>query len=146
MRGERLHRACLAGTACLWMAGCTTLLEVRPLATGRADVSAYDLIGADLGALRREAQRLCPQGGEIVRQASQDQSPEKIDGRMRGWLNGASAWVDPPQRSAQMTVVCREVAGQNQFAAATAAADAASAAPAADQTAGVPVGPLSIEW
>lgn len=145
----RLKCMCQAGlhlAACSLLAGCMTLLEVRPLATGRADVSAYELIGADLSALRREAQRLCPQGGEIVRQASQDQSPEKIDGRMRGWMNGASAWIDPPQRAAQMTVVCREVAGQNQLQAAATAADAASATAAVEITAGVPVGPLNVEW
>ena len=146
MRGVGLRLAWLPAAACAWLAGCATLLEVRPLATGRADVSAYELIGADLVALRREALRLCPQGGEIVRQAAQDQSPEKIDGRMRGWMNGASAWIDPPQRSAQMTVVCREVAGQNQLQAATAKADAASTTPATDVTAGAPVGPLNIEW
>lgn len=144
MRWMRLRRACLPVVACGWLAGCTSLLEVRPLATGRADVSAYELIGADLSALRREAQRLCPQGGEIVRQASRDQSPERIDGRMRGWMNGASAWIEPPQRAAQMTVICREVAGQNQFQAAATAAVAASAA--VEVTAGLPVGPLTVEW
>lgn len=145
----RMHscrRAWLPAAICVWLAGCATLLEVRPLATGRADVSAYELIGADLIALRREAQRLCPQGGEIVRQAAQDQAPEKVDGRLRAWMNGASAWIDPPQRSAQMTVVCRESAGQSQWQAATSGAHASSAAPSTDLTAGVPVGPLNIEW
>ena|SRR3990167_482411 len=146
MPAMRLRWAWLPAAACAWLAGCATLLEVRPLATGHVDVSAYELIGADLVDLRREAQRLCPQGGEIVRQAAQGQSPEKIDGRMRGWMNGASAWIDPPQRSAQMTVVCREAAGQNQLQAAATAVAAASTAPASDATAGVPVGPLNIEW
>lgn len=146
MPGMRLRLAWLPAAACAWLAGCATLLEVRPLATGRADVSAYELIGADLVALRREAQRLCPQGGEVVRQAAQVQSPEKVDGRMRAWMNGASTWIDPPQRSAQMTVVCREVAGQSQLQAAGSAVDPSSTTSAADVTAGVPVGPLNIEW
>jgi len=148
MRLIRLRQAGLWVAACSTLAGCATLLEVRPLATGRNDVSAYELIGADLGALRREAQRLCPHGGEIVRQAAHDQTPERIDGRMRAWLNGASAWMDPPQRAAQMTVVCRESAGQNLLQA-TAAGDAASAAVsglAGEVSAGAPVGPLNIEW
>lgn len=154
MRGMSLRRAGWPVLTCAWLAGCATPLEVRPLATGRVDVSAYELIGADPGALRREAQRLCPQGGEIVRQATQHQSPEKIDGRLRAWMNDAALWIDPPQRSAQMTVVCREVAGQNQIQAAAAAANASLKAPApsltpaptTEVTAGVPVGPLNIEW
>ena len=52
----------------LAMGGCTSLLEVQTLATGRSDVSAYALSGTDLEVLRREAQRMCPLGGEILRQ------------------------------------------------------------------------------
>lgn len=148
MRLIRLRQASLSLAACGTLAGCATLLEVRPLATGRSDVSAYELIGADLAALRREAQRLCPQGGEIVRQAAHGQMPENIDGRLRGWMNGASAWMDPPQRAAQMMVVCRESAGQNllQAAAAGDAASAAGSGAAGEVSAGVPVGPLNVEW
>lgn len=148
MRLLRLRQAGLWVAVCSTLAGCGTLLEVRPLATGRNDVLAYELIGADLGALRREAQRLCPQGGEILRQAAQDQTPEKIDGWPRGWMNSATAWMDPPQRAAQMMVVCRESAGQNllQATAAGAAASAAGAGAAAEVSAGAPVGPLNIEW
>jgi hypothetical protein len=120
-------------------------MDIRPLATGRSDVLAFELTGTDVAPLRREAQRLCPQGGEILRQAGRDQQPEKIDGRLRGWIQAGNEWIAPPQRAAQLVVLCREAPGAHLLAAAAPAAEAASA-PATEAAAGPPVGPLAVEW
>jgi hypothetical protein len=105
--------------------------------------------------LRREAGRLCPQGGEILRQAGRNQLAEKIDGRMQRWLNDGSEWFDPPQRAAQLVVLCNETRGGHLIAAADLARTAAvlpdlaasAASPAAEAPAlAVPIGPVSVEW
>ena len=94
--------------AALPVAGCSTWVDVRPLATSRADVEAYELRGPELAVLRREVLRRCPQGAEVLRQAAGDQqTAADQDGRIARWLNRASAWVDPPNREAQMLVVCK---------------------------------------
>lgn len=110
MLPQLCHRT-LVLAAGLGLAGCVSTMEIRALATGRAEVAAYELTGADPAALRREAQRLCPAGGEVLRASSQDQVPEAVDGRIRGWLNAAATRLHPPQRSAQLMVLCRESAG-----------------------------------
>lgn len=139
-------------TACcvpLLVAGCGSMMDVRPLATGRADVAAYELSGTQLAPLRREAQRLCPQGGEILRQAGRDQQPEAIDGRMRGWVNTSREWLSPPIRNAQLVVLCRESPGSQGLLAAKAVVDP-TAGPVVDRVveapAAVPLGPISVEW
>ena len=132
-------------TAPLLASGCSSMMDVRPLATGRADVAAYELTGSELAPLRREAQRLCPLGGEILRQAGRDQRPEAIDGRMRRWLNASGEWLTPPLRNAQLVVLCRELPGSQLLLAASAAADPASK-PADEPPAAAPLGPISVEW
>lgn len=149
-----MQRTTWVGIASLGLAGCATVVDVQPLATGRGDVAAYELNGSDLVAVQREALRLCPQGGDIVRQAVRSQTPEHLEGRWRGWMNSASAWVEPPQRGAQLQVVCR--GGGSPMLIAPAAGPTASAGPAAagvalagDTTQAVvapPIGPLSVEW
>lgn len=112
MRWMTLRRTAPALMACLGMTGCATPMEVRPLATGRSDVAAYELTGADLGVLRSEARRLCPQGGEVLRQSGQPSMRVESAGSLRGAMDRATAWADPPPPSAQLMVVCREVVGQ----------------------------------
>ncbi len=143
-----LRIAAVLPALALGLGGCAALLDVRPLATGRSDVSAYELNGGDLEALRREARRLCPLGGEILRQAGQQQLPEATGGRWRNSLNAAAAWVDPPRQSAQLVVLCREGGEHMQLPAATpmVAAPASPAVPQADLNAALPVGPITPQW
>ncbi len=140
------------------MGGCTSLLEVQTLATGRNDVSAYALSGADLEVLRREAQRMCPLGGEILRQSGRQQRPEQVDGRWRKALQATAQWIDPPQQAAQLVLLCREPGDGFRLppAAATTAAPAATtgaappqmspANPPVQTTAALPIGPITPEW
>ncbi len=130
------------------LSGCAAMVEVQTLATGRSDASAYMLSGGDLNALRREAQALCPLGGEIVRQFGQHQRPEPMGGRWRTAVNAAAMWLDPPQQSAQLVVVCREPGDRFLLQAAAPAPQAASAAATAapETTAALPVGPILPEW
>ena len=160
----------------LALAGCASSLDVRTLATGRADQSAFELTGRDLAALRREAGLLCPTGGEILRQTSRDQRLEAADSRLERWVHRSSLWITPPERQAQMMVLCHPVADRHLLAAAalrsttavpidapafalgapSAAASAAInavpvAAPSAERSAApnppsAPIGPLSVEW
>lgn len=101
------------GRLLLWLcplaaAGCSSWVDVRPLATSRADVEAFELRGPDLAMLRREVLRRCPQGAQVLRQAARDsQAAADNDGRIARSVQRAAAWVDPPQREAQMMVVCR---------------------------------------
>lgn len=143
-----MRRVALGACACLVLAGCGTLMEIRPLATGNAGVAAYELAGADLSALRREAQRLCPQGADVLRQSSQDQAPENIDGRVRNWMNQAVAWADAPQRAAQLMVVCRPADTSLPPPARPKAVRVAGPPPVPSTAVGglPPVGPLSVEW
>ena len=107
---------CLNGLARLpWLAplglllgGCAGVIDVQPLATGRVTVSAYALRGPELAGLRREAARLCPLGAEIQRQAGRDQRPVDPAGSRRDVIDIASDLFDPPQRTAQLVVVCAE--------------------------------------
>ncbi len=153
------HRLCwqlpVALLAWASLQGCASLVEVRSLATGRVAVSAYELRGNELAPLQREARRLCPQGGEILRQSGRDLVPEHDEGRVRRWLNNTSEWFDPPTRNAQLVVVCK-VAPDDAVLASSAAASAATAATAATADAAasaashsiatVPLGPLTVEW
>lgn len=149
----------------LMTAGCASTLDVRTLATERADVSAYELTGRDLDALRRDARQLCPQGGEILRQSARDQRVEAVDSRMERWVHFSSTWITPTERHAQLVVLCHPVTGRHLLAAAPAVLPAVAApaalpspapatVPAAVSAAGpgvpgvlgVPIGPLSVEW
>lgn len=137
----------LVATAALF-GGCATRVDVRPMATGRSDVSAFELNGGDVQALRREAQRLCPLGGEIVREAGHGLAPEADAGRWRNAVSTLAAWVEPPRRPAQMVVLCREGGDRYKLPAAAAAQPVShpAAAPTSEVTAALPVGPISPEW
>lgn len=80
------------------------------MATGRPDVSAYELRGSDVAQLKRQAQRQCPQGGDILRQAGRsDQRPAPDGGHLSRWAHATGNWLAPPNREAQLVVVCKEV-------------------------------------
>lgn len=138
----------LAAVVVLGLSGCASRPDVRQLATGRGDVSAFELNGGDVLRLRREAQRLCPLGGEIVREAGHGLPPEAEAGRWRSTLNTLSAWVEPPRRPAQLVVLCREGGDRARLQASAAPTPAAPAVvtPAAEWTAALPVGPINPEW
>lgn len=143
----------LAPLAPLAVAGCSTWVDVRPLATGRADVEAFELRGPDLAMLRREVLRRCPQGAEVLRQAARDQqTAADTDGRIARWAVRAAAWVDPPLREAQMMVLCKPSPDGATLALARPADDAAPGlhiAPApviAKEVAVLPTSPITAEW
>jgi len=145
--GTGLAGACLV----LMLGGCGATLEVQTLATGRSDASAYVLNGGDLDLLRREAERLCPLGGDILRQFGQSRGPELADGgRWRRAVNATVRWFDPPQQAAQMVVVCREPGDRFRLQAAAPKASppvpAAPAAADAEFSVALPVGPVMPEW
>ena len=134
-------------------AGCSTWVDVRPLATSRADVEAYELRGPDLDVLRREVLRRCPQGAEVLRQAARDQqAAAENGGSIGGWMSRAPAWVDPPNREAQMVVLCKPNP-QGVALALPRVADEAMpggpttpAATADKDSAVLPIGPITPEW
>ena len=135
---------CSAGLLALTVlcSACSSLVDIRPLATGRVEVSAYELRGAELAPLQREARRLCPQGGDILRQAGMDARPVDDEGRLRRWMIATSEVLDPPKRLAQLVVVCKPTPDAASFAAqppAAAVAEPVAAAP-------MPVGPITAEW
>ena len=120
--------------------GCSAVVDVRSLATGRVDVPAYELRGPELAVLQREARRLCPQGGQVVRQSGHDQRPANGDGSLRQWMNVANKVLDPPKRQSQLVVVCK-VAVDNTWAATTAPAIDTALAPVI-----MPLAPIAVEW
>ena len=120
--------------------GCSAVVDVRSLATGRVDVPAYELRGPELAMLQREARRLCPQGGEVLRQSGRDQRPANGDGNLRQWMNAANEVLDPPKRQSQLVVVCKEAA-DNTWATANTLVIEATTPPAA-----LPLAPIAVEW
>lgn len=148
-RCVRLAYLCL-----LWaLTGCASLLEVRPLATARADQSAYELSGSDVAALRREAGQLCPTGAEVLRQTVREQRPQAADSRMERWMTASSAWITPPERQAQWVILCNPVVNRHLLTVAAAVpVDAAASMPGLAAGLGapaalvVPIGPVSVEW
>ena len=133
----RLRMSLATGLA-VWLAaglaGCSSTLDVRSLATERADVAAFELTGPDLAALRREASLLCRQGGEILRQSAREQRLEVMEGRLDRWVQLSSSWITPPERKAQLVVLCQPVPDRHLLA--SAAAGQALAAVSAAGTAG----------
>lgn len=140
--------AATVACALLGLTGCATQPDVRQLATGRTDVSAYELNGGDLHALRLAAQRLCPMGGQVVREAGHSLPPEAEAGRWRSTVNTLSAWMEPPRRPAQMVVLCREPGDRQQLQPQPPRPQPVPQPPAApaEVTAGLPVGPINPEW
>ena len=116
------------------------------MATGQIDRPAYELNGSDLLALRREAQKLCIGGGDIIRQASAGQRPEAVDGRMQRWLNKTTAVFDPPLQQAQLVVVCLPDGLRSMAALPPVPVAASAPAVHALPVAAAPVGPLTPEW
>lgn len=148
---RRQLAAAAAVAAVALLGGCATQPDVRPLATGRGDVSAFELNGADVDTLRREAQRLCPLGGEILREAGHGLPLAPDAGRWRNTLNTLAAWAEPPRRPAQMVVLCREGGDRYKLQAAAPSAPVApmahpAAASPSEVTSALPVGPILPEW
>ena len=126
------------------LTGCSSLIDVRPLATGRVDTSAYELRGPTLEPLRREALRLCPQGADILRQTARDQRPELDAGRINLWLNTATQWVTPPMQQAQMMIVCKP--SSLELAMAPPELPAMTVEPALPSLPNLPIGPIQPQW
>jgi hypothetical protein len=64
-------------------------------------------------------------------------------------LQTTALWLDPPQRSAQLVVVCREPGDRMHLVPAAAAASkpaAPASAAAPEWSVALPVGPVSPEW
>ena len=119
-RLPRLPRPTLLWHAAGWAllglcSACSTVIEVRPLATGRVDVSAFELRGPTVPAFRDQASQLCPQGAEVLRQSARDQVALVDPGRINLWLNTASSWFEPPLREAQLMIVCKPAPGDAQL-------------------------------
>lgn len=122
----------LAACSGAGLIGCGQV-QVRPLATGVVEQPAYMLSGETLAQLRSEAQRLCPQGAEVLRQA------QRVDGGHESaaaahwstrWLLQAQQRMAPPSQGAQLTVLCQPMPGDAMLAKAPIPA-AASSSPAA---------------
>ena len=118
------------------------------MATGRADMAAYELNGGDLHSLRSQAQRLCPLGGEIVREAGHSLPPEASAGRWRSTVNTLAAWTEPPSRPAQLVVVCRKSGDHDKLQAVVAPApvEPLTTSLSSELTAALPIGPINPEW
>jgi hypothetical protein len=135
--------------AALLATGCSAVVDVRALATGRADVAAYELRGPELPMLQREARRLCPQGGEVLRQSGHDQRSVDDEGSIRRWLIATHAVLDPPRRQSQLVVVCKEAADTTFATASTPKPTVDAAMPVAVPMTvpmTVPLAPISVEW
>ena len=127
--------------AAMLVTGCSAVVDVRSLATGRVDVSAYELRGPELVSLQREARRLCPQGGEVLRQSGRDQRRVDDEGQLRRLMNASSEVFAPPQRQSQLVVRCKEAADTTWATGPAPAGDGAAPAPAV-----VPLVPIVVEW
>lgn len=131
--------------AALLTSACGSVVEVRPMATGRIDVAAYELRGGDLVLLKREAHKQCPQGADILRQAGRSEhrpAPPAHAGRLRRWAHAGGDWLAPPKRDAQLVVVCKESPGDLLLPAeAEAAAD-----PGGEAAAAATPAPITVQW
>lgn len=154
-KGPLRPLACCLVTAVLASLGaCAGPTEIRPLATGQAHRAAYELNGGQLDVLRREAQKLCPAGADVVRQAAAGQRFEVGNSRWQRWLKVASDVVDPPQQQAQLVVVCHgEAPGLSATLAPLPVPAPVASAPAPakpvehpEPLAAAPIGPLMPEW
>lgn len=145
-RAVALRLVSVLSCAQLGLAGCANPPDVRPLASGRADVSVYELNGGDLHVLRLAAQRLCPMGGEIVREAGHSLPPEADVGRWRSAVHTLSAWMEPPRRPAQMVVLCREAGDRQRVQQAAPRQPPPAPVAPAEVTAALPIGPINPEW
>ena len=140
LRWWRLPAAGLAVGLAAGLVACSSTLDVRSLATERADVSAFELTGRDLATLRREASQLCPQGAEILRQSAHEQRLEPVDSRLDRWVQLSSSWITPPERKAQLLVLCKPVPDRHLLAA-VAAVPALAAVSTAGSGSGSAPGP-----
>lgn len=95
---------CAAGLA---LTGCASTVRVQSLATGQADVQAYQLFGTRLDDLRGQLARLCPRGAEVLRVAdAHQQTVAASDGRVARWVAALTEQATPQNSRAQMLVLC----------------------------------------
>lgn len=137
-----LRSVVLVGAAAL--SACASQLQVRSLATERADREAYELRGGEPEVLRQEALRLCPQGADILRQSVQGRRPEPSDVAAWQSMRRASALFEPPSQSAQLVVLCLESPRGVMLSAAKPAAPPASAGVSAPGAA-APTAPVTVQ-
>ncbi len=139
----RRNRLALLVLPALLLIGCAGVIDVQPLATGRVTVAAYALRGPELAGLRLEATRLCPLGGEVLRLAGRNQRPVDPAETRRDVMDIARELFDPPQRAAQLVVMCAEAPDAALLAARVTPADPAVPAGAPLP---LPMGPIAVEW
>lgn len=114
----------------LIVSGCASTVSVRELATGRVDVSAYELHGSSARELEEAAARLCPNGGDVLRRGMRAdglyapaapvraEANRPIDAAWwRQQFDRAERMVAPAQGQAQMMVRCDPESGQRIAAA-----------------------------
>ena len=155
----RRRRLGFVGGVLPWLVmGCAATVEVRPLATGHVDIAAFELRGNDLAPLRREAQRLCPAGAEVLRQAVSGTSRVDMDDSfVSRWWVPLSLKLDAAATHAQLTVLCRPAPQDRVIDAARLPAQGLSRTPTTAQTdaaidtvipplAAAPIGPVMPEW
>ena len=95
--------ACLLAAA---LVGCSGP-QVRSLGTGGGP-PAFELRGDSAAALQAEAQRLCPTGYSVLRQAQQFAPVQGDDNAGTAWLQQAGFWLEGmPGNKAQATVQCK---------------------------------------
>lgn len=108
------------------LGGCASTVRVQTLATDQPGVAAYELRGAQWADLQAQAQRLCPDGAEVLRAGGRQNAMPTSAPRAWQWVGQqASAWL-PADGQAQVLITCA-APDRLRIAAATPAASAASA-------------------
>lgn len=96
----------LVGLLAALLTGCAQL-QVRRVATGGGPV-VYDLRGSDPAQLRKEAERRCPRGFEVMLQSDRLTRVERDEIYQGGLWNQLNAFFEDRDTSAQMTVACKD--------------------------------------
>lgn len=100
------HRIVLAASLATALAGCGSV-QVRGVGTDTGQ-TAYDLSGPSLGALKTQAERLCPQGHAVLRQWQRGNAAAGDSDPMTDWLLATAVLsYDLQPAQAQMSIVCR---------------------------------------
>lgn len=100
------HRIVLAAGVAAVLAGCGTV-QVRGVGTDTGQ-PAFDLTGPSLGALKTQAERLCPQGHAVLRQWQRGNASAGDGDALTDWLLATAVLsYDLQPAQAQMSIVCR---------------------------------------
>lgn len=112
-RHQRLFRCAMGLGVLLLVSGCAQLQVHRQSAN--PEVVTYELRGPTLAHLQTEANRLCPSGFDVARQAESDvRQPGGY--RVIQWWNQGLSWLEDERREAQMVITCRPVAQEKSAA------------------------------